>query len=134
MILSDLGAEVIKIEKPFDGDESRKWGPPFLKDSTDSVYFQACNRNKKSVCIDLKKGKHIILDLVKQCDVFMENYVPGKMDKLGLGYDDIHKIAPQVVYCSITGFGNKGPYKHRAGYDVIAASMGKLKQINQSIS
>ena len=120
MILSDLGAEVIKIERPVVGDESRNWGPPFLKNSSDSVYFQACNRNKKSVCIDLKKGKRIILELVKKCDVFMENYVPGKMDVLGLGYDDINKIAPQVIYCSITGFGNKGPYKNRAGYDVIS--------------
>lgn len=126
MILSDLGAEVIKVEKPYSGDESRKWGPPFLKNSSDSVYFLACNRNKKSVCIDIKKseGRKIVLDLVKKCDVFMENYVVGKMDQMGLGYEDIKKIAPHVIYCSITGFGNVGPYKNRAGYDVIAASMG----------
>jgi succinate---hydroxymethylglutarate CoA-transferase len=124
MILSDLGAEVIKVEKPYSGDESRKWGPPFLKNSSDSVYFLACNRNKKSVCIDLKKGREVIYDLAQKCDVFMENYVPGKMQKLGLSYDEMKKVAPHLIYCSITGFGSRGPYKKRAGYDVIAASMG----------
>ncbi len=126
MVLSDLGAEVIKVEKPLTGDESRRWGPPFLKNSSDSVYFLACNRNKKSICVDLKKGRDLILELAKECDVFMENYVPGKMDKLGLGYEDVKSIAPHVIYCSITGFGSRGPYKSRAGYDVIAASMGNF--------
>jgi succinate---hydroxymethylglutarate CoA-transferase len=128
-ILADLGADVIKVEKPFTGDESRKWGPPFLKNSTDSVYFMACNRNKKSICIDLKTGLEIVHELARSCDVLIENYVPGKLDKLGLGYDDIKKIAPSLVYCSITGFGSKGPYKNRAGYDVIAASVGGLLHI-----
>lgn len=128
-ILADLGADVIKVEKPFTGDESRKWGPPFLKNSTDSVYFLACNRNKRSICVDLKGGLEVIHDLARNCDVFIENYVPGKLDKFGLGYEDMKKVAPSMIYCSITGFGTKGPYKKRAGYDVIAASVGGLLHI-----
>lgn len=128
-ILGDLGAEVIKVEKPGSGDESRRWGPPFLKNSTDSVYFMACNRNKLSICVDLKSGLEVIYDLAKSCDVLIENYVPGKLDKLGLGYEQMKKINEKLIYCSITGFGSKGPYKSRAGYDVIAASMGGLLHI-----
>jgi succinate--hydroxymethylglutarate CoA-transferase len=129
MILGDLGADVLKIEKPESGDESRKWGPPFLKNSSDSVYFLACNRNKRSVCVDLKKGRDIIYDLARECDVLMENYVPGKLDKMELGYEHIKAISPSIIYCSVTGFGSTGPYKSRAGYDVIAASMGGLLHI-----
>lgn len=128
-ILADLGADVIKVEKPGTGDESRKWGPPFLNNSSDSVYFLACNRNKRSICVDLKNGLEVIHDLARTCDVLIENYVPGKLEKMGLGYEDIKKIAPKLIYCSITGFGSKGPYKNRAGYDVIAASMGGLLHI-----
>lgn len=128
-ILADLGADVIKVEKPFTGDESRKWGPPFLKNSTDSVYFLACNRNKRSICVDLKSGLEVIHDLARTSDVLIENYVPGKLNKLGLGYEVMKKVAPGLIYCSITGFGSKGPYKERAGYDVIAASVGGLLHI-----
>lgn len=128
-ILADLGADVIKVERPVTGDESRKWGPPFLKNSSDSVYFLACNRNKRSICVDLKTGLDVIYDLAKSCDVLIENYVPGKLDKFGLGYKDIKKVAPSLIYCSITGFGTKGAYRNRAGYDVIAASMGGLLHI-----
>lgn len=131
-ILADLGADVIKVERPGVGDESRKWGPPFLTTATssaDSVYFLACNRNKRSICVDLKLGLELIYDLAKTCDVLIENYVPGKLDKLGLGYEEMRKVAPQLIYCSITGFGSKGPYKERAGYDVIAASIGGLLHI-----
>jgi succinate--hydroxymethylglutarate CoA-transferase len=108
MVLSDLGADVIKVEKPFSGDESRKWGPPFLKNSSDSVYFLACNRNKRSICIDLKQGKDVIYDLARKSDVVLENYLPGKLNDIGLGYDDFKKINPSIIYCSITGFGSKG--------------------------
>ena len=108
MVLSDLGADVIKVEKPFSGDESRKWGPPFLMNSSDSVYFLACNRNKRSICIDLKQGKDVIYDLAKKSDVVVENYLPGKLNDIGLGYDDFKKINPSIIYCSITGFGSKG--------------------------
>jgi succinate--hydroxymethylglutarate CoA-transferase len=129
MVLSDLGADVIKVEKPFVGDDSRKWGPPFLNNSEDSVYFLACNRNKRSVCIDLKKGLDLIYELATKCDVLIENYVPGKLDQMKLGYEDVRKVAPSIIYCSITGFGSVGPYAKRPGYDVIAASMGGLLHI-----
>ena len=130
MILADMGAEVYKIERPFaGGDESRKWGPPFLKESKDSTYFLASNRNKKSVSLDLKKGKEIIYELAKKCDVLVENYVPGKLDQMGLGYEQLKEIAPHLIYCSLTGYGSKGPYAQRPGYDVIAASMGGLLHI-----
>lgn len=131
MILGDLGAEIIKIERPGSGDESRKWGPPYVKDSNETCYFVCLNRNKKSVCVDLKstKGKEIIYDLSKKCDVLVENYVPGTLNKLGLGYEDLKKISPHLIYCSLTGYGSKGPYKNRPGYDVIAASIGGLMSI-----
>lgn len=129
MILGDLGADILKIERPGGGDESRKWGPPFLPNSTDSVYFMACNRNKRSACIDLKKGRAIIYDLVKQSDVLVENYIPGKLDELQLGYEKLKSINPKLIYCSISGYGPTGPYAQRPGYDVIAASMGGLLHI-----
>lgn len=131
MILGDLGAEVLKIERPGTGDECRKWGPPFIGHTKESAYFIALNRNKKSVCVDLKAptGRRVIYDLARNCDVLVENYVPGKLEELGLGYGDIKKIAPHLVYCSITGYGSEGPYRNRPGYDVIAASMGGLLHI-----
>lgn len=129
MILSDLGADVIKIERPGSGDESRKWGPPFVQNSKDSVYFLANNRNKRSCCIDLKNGADVIHDLAKKCDVLVENYVPGKLDAYKLGYDHISAVNPSIVYCSITGYGSMGPYAQRPGYDVIAASIGGLLNI-----
>lgn len=132
MILSDLGADVIKIERPGSGDESRKWGPPFVENSTDSTYFMASNRNKRSCCIDLKKGTDIIYDLAKECDVLVENYIPGKLSEYKLGYEHISQINPKIVYCSVTGYGPVGPYAKRPGYDVIAASMGGLLHITGS--
>lgn len=126
MILSDLGAEVIKIERPISGDESRKWGPPFLTNSTDSVYFLACNRNKKSVSIDMKHGSDIIIELAKQCDVLVENYIPGKLNEYNLSYEKLQPLCPKLIYCSITGYGSIGPYSKKPGYDVIASSMGGL--------
>ncbi|XP_058058453.1 succinate--hydroxymethylglutarate CoA-transferase [Anopheles bellator] len=132
MVLGDLGAQVYKIERPFGGDESRKWGPPFLPNSSDSVYFMAANRNKKSVCVNLKTGREVIYDLARKCDVLVENYVPGKLDEFGLGYDTLKSIAPSLVYCSITGFGAVGPYRSKPGYDVIAGSMGGLLHITGS--
>lgn len=129
MILSDLGADVIKVERPKTGDESRRWGPPFLNNSTDSVYFMAANRNKRSVCIDLKRGHDIVADLATQCDVLVENYIPGKLDTFNLGYEQLAKRSPSLIYCSISGYGNTGPYASRPGYDVIAASIGGLLHI-----
>ena len=130
MVLADMGAEVIKIERPYcGGDESRKWGPPFLTKSQDSTYFLASNRNKLSACVDLGKGRDIIYDLAKSCDVLVENYVPGKLAKYGLDYTQLKQIAPKLIYCSLTGYGSQGPYAKRPGYDVIAASMGGLMHI-----
>lgn len=131
MILGDLGAEIYKIEHPKTGDESRKWGPPHVQGSDATCYFVSLNRNKKSVCVNLKtpKGLQIIKDLVKVCDVLIENYVPGKLDSLGLGYTELKCISPSLIYLSLTGYGSEGPYKNRPGYDVIAASIGGLLNI-----
>ncbi|CAL7939353.1 unnamed protein product [Xylocopa violacea] len=129
MILGDLGAEILKVEKPGTGDEARKWGPPFMKGTKESTYFLCVNRNKKSICINLKEGKDIIYELAKKSDVLIENYVPGKLKKMGLGYEDISKVAPHLIYCSLTGYGYEGPYANRPGYDVIAASIGGLLHI-----
>ncbi|XP_056644695.1 succinate--hydroxymethylglutarate CoA-transferase [Diorhabda sublineata] len=127
MVLSDLGAEVIKVEQPNHGDPCRKWGP-FINNTHESCYFISINRNKKSMCVDLKhpEGKNILLELARKSDVLIENYVPGKLDELHLGYKDFKKVAPHLIYCSVTGFGPKGPYRDRPGYDVIASSMGGL--------
>ncbi|KAI5732273.1 hypothetical protein M8J77_024133 [Diaphorina citri] len=131
MLLADLGAEVIKLEQPVTGDECRKWGPPFLNNTELSTYFTCVNRNKKSMCVDFKtpEGQQIIKDLAKQCDVLVENFVPGKLDRLNLGYKHLSEINSQLIYCSVTGFGSKGPYKDRPGYDIIAASIGGLLHI-----
>ncbi|XP_076172362.1 succinyl-CoA:glutarate CoA-transferase isoform X2 [Ptiloglossa arizonensis] len=129
MILGDLGAEILKIEKPGIGDDSRKWGPPFIKGTQESTYFLSVNRNKKSICINLKKGKDIIYELAKKSDILVENYIPGKLRQMGLGYEDISKVAPHLIYCSLTGYGYEGPYANRPGYDVIAASVGGLLHI-----
>lgn len=131
MVLGDLGAEVIKVERPIEGDECRKWGPPYIGDTNESCYFMAVNRNKKSLCVDMKsnEGKSILFELAQKSDVLVENFVPGKMDEMGLGFTDFQKVAPHLIYCSISGFGPDGPYSNRPGYDVIAASMGGLLHI-----
>lgn len=131
MILGDLGAEVLKIEVPGVGDEARKWGPPFISGTSETCYFIALNRNKKSICVNLKRseGKEILYDLARKSDVLVENFVPGKLDELKLGYEHFKEIAPHLIYCSITGYGPEGPYKNKPGYDVIAASVGGLLHI-----
>jgi len=132
MILGDLGAEIIKVEKPGTGDDTRSWGPPFIeKGSRESAYFLSINRNKKSVCVDIgtKEGQQIITELASKSDVLVENFVPGALERKGLDYESLCKAAPQLVYCSITGFGSHGPYQRRGGYDVIAASMGGLMHV-----
>uniref|UniRef100_A0A2A4JFJ8 Uncharacterized protein n=1 Tax=Heliothis virescens TaxID=7102 RepID=A0A2A4JFJ8_HELVI len=127
MTLGDLGANVIKVES-LDGDEARRWGPPFIDENKDSYYFLSVNRNKKSICIDFKsqEGKKVLYDLARKCDVVVENFVPGKLDKLEIGYDKLSTINPKLIYCAITGFGSTGPYAKKPGYDVIAAAMGGL--------
>ncbi|XP_055489797.1 succinate--hydroxymethylglutarate CoA-transferase isoform X3 [Leucoraja erinacea] len=129
MILGDLGAEIIKVERPGSGDETRAWGPPFV--GTESVYFLSVNRNKKSIAVNLKSshGVRIIKDLASVCDVLIENYVPGKLAEMGLGYTDIEAIAPHIVYCSISGYGQTGPMSLRAGYDSVACAVSGLMHI-----
>lgn len=135
MILGDLGAEVYKIEQPEGGDEARKWGPPYVQGSDMTCYFVGLNRNKKSLCVNLKtpEGIKVIHDLAKVSDVLIENFVPGKLNSLGIGYEDIKTCAPQLIYLSLTGYGSRGPYSVRPGYDVIAASIGGLLDITGPI-
>ncbi|WP_339165618.1 CaiB/BaiF CoA-transferase family protein [Siminovitchia sp. FSL W7-1587] len=129
MILGDLGAEVIKVEAPNGGDETRKWGPPFKKGV--SAYYLCANRNKKSITVNLKtdEGIEIIKKLVGKSDVLINNFKTGTMQRLGLGYESLKEINPGLVYCSITGFGETGPYKHLAGYDFIIQAMSGLMSI-----
>ncbi|XP_027394976.1 succinate--hydroxymethylglutarate CoA-transferase isoform X7 [Bos indicus] len=129
MNLGDLGAEVIKVERPGAGDDTRTWGPPFV--GTESTYFLSVNRNKKSIAVNIKdpKGVKIVKELAAVCDVFVENYVPGKLSAMGLGYEDIDEIAPHIVYCSITGYGQTGPLSQRAGYDAVASAVSGLMHI-----
>ncbi|CAI9728530.1 succinate--hydroxymethylglutarate CoA-transferase-like [Octopus vulgaris] len=126
MILADMGAEVIKVERPGCGDDTRTWGPPFR--SSESTYFLSVNRNKKSIAVDIKtpEGKDLIRKLAQTSDVLVENYLPGKLTEMGLGYSEMAKIAPHLIYCSITGYGQSGPYAKRPGYDIIVAGIGGL--------
>ena len=130
MVLADLGARVIKIEQPALGDETRQWGPPFTEDGL-SAYFIAVNRNKQSVTINLKHpdGQAIARTLARRADVLIENFLPGTMSRLGLGYDDLRLINPGLVYCSITGYGQYGPDAHRPGYDTVIQAEGGLMSI-----
>ena len=125
MILADMGANVIKIEIPGKGDDTRQYGP--FKNG-ESMYYANVNRSKKSITLNLKseEGKKIFLEMVKKADVVVENYRPGVMDKLGVGYDVINSVNDQIVYVAISGFGSYGPYSDRPGYDIIAQAMGGL--------
>ncbi len=129
MVLGDLGAEVIKIEQPKIGDESRAWGPPWLKEM--SAYFISINRNKKSLTLNLKhpRGIEIFQGLVKTADVLLENFRPGTMEEMGLGYDALQKMNPRLVYCDMTGYGTEGPYVDKPGVDVIVSAIGGLMSI-----
>src|SRR5690554_1302825 len=134
--LADLGAEVIKIERPGAGDDTRGWGPPYMKDAegkdtSEAAYYVSANRNKKSVTLDIatEKGAETVRALARQCDVFVENFKVGGLRKYGLDYDSIKVINPSIVYCSITGFGQTGPYSSRPGYDFMIQGMGGLMSI-----
>lgn len=129
MILGDLGAEVWKVESPTNGDETRRWGPPFQNGV--SAYFLTANRNKKSITVDLKteEGIQLIKNLVKKADVVINNFKTGTMEKLGIGYETLNEINPRIIYCSITGFGETGPYKDMPGYDFIIQAMSGLMSI-----
>lgn len=135
-ILADLGAEVIKVERPGEGDDTRGWGPPFLKDKSgndtkDAFYFHGVNRGKKSITLDISKpeGQEIVRRLVAECDILLENYKVGNLARYGLGYEDLKAINPRLIYCSVTGFGQTGPYSHLAGYDFIVQGMGGLMSV-----
>jgi crotonobetainyl-CoA:carnitine CoA-transferase CaiB-like acyl-CoA transferase len=130
MILGDLGADIIKVERPGVGDETRHWGPPFAAPG-ESAYFICVNRNKRSIAIDLKKpsGIEIIKELVCKSDVVIENFTPGTMDGLGIGYESLSAVNPKIIYCSITGFGPDGPYSGCAGYDLAVSAFGGLMGI-----
>src|SRR3989475_1480751 len=134
--LADLGAEVLKIERRGSGDDPRSWGPPLLKDkdgaeTRESAYFLSVNRGKKSVMLDIAKpeGQRIARALAAKCDVLLENYKVGGLAKYGLAYDDLRRINPRIVYCSITGFGQSGPSAYRPGYDFIFQGMGGLMSV-----
>jgi len=129
MILGDLGAEIVKIERPGTGDGSRQWGPPFIHG--ESAYFLSINRNKKSVTINLrtKRGCEIVRRMASTYDVLIENYRPGIVEKLGLDYETLSSINPQLIYCSISGFGQTGPYREKPSYDIVGQAMGGLMSL-----
>ncbi|WP_286729010.1 CaiB/BaiF CoA transferase family protein [Acinetobacter sp. UBA1297] len=135
-ILADLGAEVIKVERPQHGDDTRSWGPPWMKndagdDTREAAYYQSANRNKLSVAIDIAslEGQELIKALIQDTDVVIENYKTGSLKKYGLDYDSLAAINPQLVYCSITGFGQDGPRAEEPGYDFIIQGMGGLMSV-----
>ncbi len=130
--LGDLGAEVIKVEAP-EGDDTRQWGPPFVERENDKTasYFHSCNRGKSSVIVDFRtdEGKAVLIELVSDADILIENFKVGGLKKYGLDYENLAKVNPKLIYCSITGFGQTGPYAHRAGYDYIIQGMSGFMSI-----
>nr|WP_313409404.1 CaiB/BaiF CoA-transferase family protein [Pseudomonas sp.] len=135
-ILGDLGAEVIKVERPGSGDDTRHWGPPYIKDaegndSREAAYFQSANRNKQSLTLDFTQpeGQRLVRELVAQCDVLLENFKVGGLAAYGLDYESLKAINPRLIYCSITGFGQTGPYAKRAGYDFMIQGLGGLMSL-----
>jgi crotonobetainyl-CoA:carnitine CoA-transferase CaiB-like acyl-CoA transferase len=134
--LADLGADVIKIERPGSGDDTRGWGPPFLKDAqgqetAEAAYYLGANRNKRSVTCDIatSEGQALIRELVPHCQIFVENFKVGDMARYGLDHESLKQLNPALVYCSITGFGQTGPYRERAGYDYAIQAMGGLMSV-----
>lgn len=135
-MLADMGAHVIKVERPIKGDDTRFWGPPFIKDATSvqppqAAYFHCTNRNKDSIAIDIQteQGQEVIKDLIACSDVLIENYKVGGLAKYGLDYQTVRQLNPELVYCSITGFGQNGPSAHKAGYDAMIQGEGGLMSL-----
>lgn len=135
-MLGDLGADVIKVERPVVGDDTRHWGPPWVADESgeptgDSAYFTSANRNKRSIAIDLSTsaGQRLVKDLARKCDVLVENYKVGDLQRYGLSYVDLKEINPRLIYCSVTGYGQDGPFAARPGYDFIFQGEGGLMSI-----
>lgn len=136
MMLADLGADVIKVERPGAGDDTRHWGPPYVRDAdgadtTESAYYLCANRNKRSVTIDFSKpdGAELVCELLEHCDVLIENLRVGALAGYGLGYDALRADFPGLVYCSISGFGQDGPYANRGGYDFMAQGLGGIMSL-----
>lgn len=130
MLLGDLGARIIKVEQPGHGDDTRHWGPPFTHNG-ESAYFLCANRNKESITLNLKHptGQAIAREMIGRADIVVENFKVGGMDALGLGYEDLRTLNPGIIYCSITGYGQTGPYKHRPGYDAVIEAEGGIMSI-----
>ncbi|GJQ34914.1 MAG: hypothetical protein JETCAE01_09240 [Anaerolineaceae bacterium] len=140
MMLGDLGADVIKVERPGVGDETRGWGPPFVGEPYgnypgESAYFIAANRNKRSITVNIqsREGQDILRKLAGVCDVLVENYRTGDLDKLGLGYAEMHALNPRLIYCSVSGYGRTGPYADRPGYDAVLQAEGGMMSITGSV-
>ena len=134
-MLGDLGAEVIKVEQPERGDDARQYGPPFAHGPDGepmAAFFLSCNRNKRSVTLDFttERGRELLLDLVGRCDVLLENFRPGVLERHGLGWDQLHERYPSLVMCSVTGFGQDGPYRARAGYDGIFQALSGMMGVS----
>ena len=134
--LADLGAEVIKVERPKFGDDSRTYGPPWVKDrqgrdTKDSAYFTSANRGKKSITLNIStpEGQKLVRELARVCDVLIENYKFGDLARYGLSYDDLKQINPRLIYCSVTGFGQTGPYREHPGYDFMIQGMGGMMSV-----
>jgi len=129
MVLADFGAEVIKVERPGSGDDTRAWGPPFVEG--ESAYYLSINRNKRSITVDLgqEAGRAIISALARESDVVVENFRPGTADRIGVGYRRLRQENPRLVYCAISGFGQEGPYRDRPGYDALAQAMSGMMAI-----
>jgi crotonobetainyl-CoA:carnitine CoA-transferase CaiB-like acyl-CoA transferase len=130
-MLADLGADVIKIEKPDGGDDTRSFVPPFIPGTRESAYFVGANRNKRSITLDIARpdGQAIAMDLIAQCDILVENFKVGALAKYGLGYEQLRLKFPGLIYCSITGFGQTGPYALRPGYDSLIQAMGGIMSL-----
>eukprot|EP01036_Dinobryon_divergens_P054900 gene54900-biopygen45317 len=135
-MLADLGADVVKVERPGAGDDTRHWGPPFLQDAqgqdtSQATYFTACNRNKRSVAIDMAQpeGQALIRQMALQSDVLVENFKVGGLAQYGLDYASLKALNPRLIYCSVTGFGQDGPYAPRAGYDLMIQAMSGMMSI-----
>ena len=130
-MLGDLGADIAKVERQGIGDDLRALGPPFVAGREDSTYFVTLNRNKRSVTLDFTqaKGAAILKRMIAKADVLIENFRSGTLARYGLGYEDLRAINPRLIYCSITGFGQDGPYAHRSGYDFVAQAMAGLMEV-----
>lgn len=129
--LADFGAEIIKVERPGAGDDTRGWAPPWLEGTHESAYFLSANRGKHSVCVDFSQpeGAELVRELAADADVLVENFKVGGLAKYGLDYDALHELNPRLIYCSISGFGQNGPYAHRSGYDFLIQAMGGLMSV-----